>query len=52
MRYGFIALLVALLAAYVMAVAPMQRVIVSYDNKAPQSLVDKAMEEIEAAVGI
>jgi hypothetical protein len=50
MRYALFTLLVALLAACAMAVAPLKRVIVSYPNETPQSVVDSAMEAIEKAV--
>jgi hypothetical protein len=50
MRFALFSLIVALLAAYAMAVAPLRAVIVSYPNDAPQSLVDEACEAIEKAV--
>jgi hypothetical protein len=44
-------LMMALMAAYVMAVAPLQAVIISYPNETPQSVVDSAMEEVRKAGG-
>lgn len=55
MRFGnrislFLTLVLVLLVAMASAVAPMKRVIISYSNDTPQSVVDQAMAEIEKAV--
>ncbi|KAF2274168.1 uncharacterized protein EI97DRAFT_435277 [Westerdykella ornata] len=47
-----LSVLVAILATFAMAVAPpLKRVIVSYPNETPQSVVDEAMEAIVKAGG-
>jgi len=56
MRFGnrislFLTLVLVLLVAMASAVAPMKRVIISYSNDTPQSVVDQAMREIEKAGG-
>ena len=50
MKFGFGILLIALLAAFVGAVAEQKPVVVSYPQDTPQSVLDKAMEAIKKAV--
>ena len=50
MRLAIFSLLVALLAAYVMAVAPQKSVIVSYPDNTPDSVLSKAKEAVVKAV--
>ncbi|OCK91254.1 uncharacterized protein K441DRAFT_616419 [Cenococcum geophilum 1.58] len=52
MRLAIFSLLVALLAAYVMAVAPQKSVIVSYPDNTPDSVLSKAKEAIVKAGGV
>lgn len=52
MRFAIFSFLLALLAAYAMAVAPLRSVIISYPNETPQDVVDSACDAIENAVRI
>ncbi|KAF2471288.1 uncharacterized protein BDR25DRAFT_285781 [Lindgomyces ingoldianus] len=51
MRFALFSLLLALLAAFAMAVAPQKSVVISYPKDTPQSVVDQAMDAIREAGG-
>ncbi|KAF2180252.1 hypothetical protein K469DRAFT_715502 [Zopfia rhizophila CBS 207.26] len=51
MRFALFSFLLALLAAYAMAAAPLKSVIISYPNETPPHIVDQAMDAIREAGG-
>ncbi|EON69662.1 hypothetical protein W97_08914 [Coniosporium apollinis CBS 100218] len=52
MKFALLSLLLSLLAAFAMAAAPQQSVIVSYPNETPDSVVEQAKKAIVEAGGI
>ena len=50
MRFAVMSFLLALLVAYVAAVAPLKAVVISYPSDTPWSVLDEAKDAIRAAV--
>lgn len=51
MRYALFSIVVALLVAFAMAVAPQRSVIISWPNETPDQIVEDAKEAIRKAQG-
>ncbi|KAF2855291.1 hypothetical protein T440DRAFT_464565 [Plenodomus tracheiphilus IPT5] len=51
MRFALFSLVVALLAAFAMAVAPHRSVIISWPNETPDHVIEEAKEAIRKAEG-
>jgi|TARA_R110002003_G_scaffold1048_18_gene22319 hypothetical protein len=52
MRFVLASIIIALLAAFAMAVAPHKSVIMSWPNDTPDSVVEEAKQAIIAAKGV